>query len=292
MRRKALEMFEIKIMEKAVKKIMPYRFDLSRESINAEKKLAYTASVVTMEQYEAVKKYPFDFIDVPPELILAEKEIFDKDKERIIIKPPSIIKDDEAEKYFDAFAKIRKFGIKRLRAENISALPYMDLFDLHGGYRLNITNSTAADVLCKEGLKTLCVSPELNLAQIRDLNKPLPTEAVMYGHLPLMTTENCVLKNLNKCPCGGKGEIFDRKGKSFPVIKDGESCRSLILNSVPVFMADKSQDLKSAGLSTGQLMFTIEDTAQTDKICSLYFNGGEFDGEYTRLHFYKGVLNK
>ena len=32
-------------------------------------------------------------------------------------------------------------------------------------------------------------------AQIRDLSKAIPLEAIVYGHLPLMLTENCIVHN-------------------------------------------------------------------------------------------------
>ena len=105
-----------------------------------------------------------------------------------------------------------------------------------------------------------------------------------------MITENCVLKNMGGCPCGGVGAILDRKGTRFPVVMDGEACRSVILNSVPLYMGDKKPDLDSTGAAFGRLLFTVETPEACADICRRYLAGGGFDRAYTRLHFYKGVL--
>ena len=49
------------------------------------------------------------------------------------------------------------------------------------------------------GLSTAAVSFELRDQQIRDLKKYLPCEAVVYGRLPLMLMENCVIANSLGC---------------------------------------------------------------------------------------------
>ena len=97
---------------------------------------------------------------------------------------------------------------------------------------------------------------------------------------------------MKKCPCSGTGRIYDRKNKCFYVLRDGQECRNIILNSVPIYMGDRLGDIKSAGVSLGHLMFTIENAAETKEICRAYFDGRKYTGDYTRLHFYKGVLQR
>lgn len=64
-----------------------------------------------------------------------------------------------------------------------------------GDFGLNLTNSRAASELRDLGLCSLTASFELTLPQLRDLSKPLPTEMLVYGRLPLMLTENCLIRN-------------------------------------------------------------------------------------------------
>ncbi|MBQ9347778.1 MAG: U32 family peptidase, partial [Oscillibacter sp.] len=61
---------------------------------------------------------------------------------------------------------------------------------LYGDYGLNVMNGWSADYLREKGLSSVCVSFELHMAQIRDMPRILPTEALVYGRLPLMITEN------------------------------------------------------------------------------------------------------
>lgn len=258
------------------------------KSVAAEMQL--TASVRTLEQWEEVRKFPFVRIDVPLSLLAESAERFMQDLHRVVVVPPVIVSDTRMptvkKRLDDLFAK----GFRHLRAEHLWLAAEKERWILHGGHRLNVANSAAVAQLWESGFDTVCLSAELNLAQVRDIAKPLPTELLIYGHLPLMITENCVLKNMKRCPCDGVGEIADRKGKRFPVVKDDDICRSVILNSVPLYMADKLQELQQAGIACGRLLFTVESAERCRELCQQYQNGTVTDGAYTRLHFYKGVL--
>lgn len=69
---------------------------------------------------------------------------------------------------------------------NLGHLPLARGLDckLHGGWPLNLYNSAALAFWKEQGLSSACVSFELRDAQIRDLSKCLPCEAIVYGRLP------------------------------------------------------------------------------------------------------------
>ena len=55
------------------------------------------------------------------------------------------------------------------------------------------------------GFASATVSFELTFPRIRDLEKPLDCEFIAYGRLPLMITEQCIVKNKFgscRCDCG------------------------------------------------------------------------------------------
>ena len=56
-------------------------------------------------------------------------------------------------------------------------------------------NSQTLKELKKLGVEGATASFELKFAQIRDLSKAIPMEAIVYGQLPLMITENCIIHN-------------------------------------------------------------------------------------------------
>ena len=89
---------------------------------------------------------------------------------------------------------------------------------MRGDWGLNVTNSETLRFLQRAGLRSAAVSFELRAEQIRDLDKALPTEAVVYGRLPLMLTEHCLNKpRRGACRCTEAPALLtDRTGAAFP----------------------------------------------------------------------------
>ncbi|MBE5039772.1 U32 family peptidase [Ructibacterium gallinarum] len=290
LRREAVAALEKKIMEQARKKMYPLSEDLERE---VSMEFRFTASVQTAEQFCAVKEFPFYRIDVPLHVVSEQPELFLEEKERMILSPPVILHDSQRMALAEQLKQLCKMGFSALRAENLGWIQEgKGLFSLWGGHRLNTANSRAMQALKNLGLQAVCLSPELNLAQIRDLKKYLPAEVLVYGYLPLMLTENCISKNLGQCPCPPEGgKLWDRRGKVFSLLRDGDSCRSVVLNTVPLYMGDQISKIKDAGAAYGRLLFTMESPEECRKICSSCLKGEAPAGEYTRLHFYKGVMS-
>ncbi|MBO5364476.1 MAG: U32 family peptidase [Clostridia bacterium] len=277
-----------KEISKAAKKEFspqPLLINLHKEG----KKMQFTASVYTKEQFDAVRDFPFVKIDLPLHLVTVEPDYYLADRERILLTPSVILPDGEYPKTMEAVKGLQKMGFTGLRAENIGSFSLGEGMQIWGGHRLNLANHLALQEIRGLGAETACLSAELNLAQIRDLQGELPTEVLGYGHLPLMVTENCVRKNMEQCPCDGVGVLVDRKGKKFPVIKDGNACRSVVLNTVPLFMGDKLDELRNGRIDYCRLLFTVESAEETEAVCRTYFAGEEYPGEFTRLHYYKGV---
>lgn len=180
-------------------------------------------------------------------------------------------------------------------AQNIGQID-TDGKTVFGGERLNVTNSETVRILGDMGLKKITLSPELNLKEIKQITEKtnVDTEIIVYGRLPVMLMENCIIKSAYKCTKGeGKFTLCDRKGEQFPIICEG--CRNVMLNSVPLYMADKAEDLLSLNVSSLRLVFTTENYDETRHVIAAYQSGlaGKephkvFD-KITRGHFYRGV---
>ena len=284
LRRKAVGRLEEEILSGIRNKRLNKREEKLPEPTEWER--GCVCSVLNMEQYRAVRKYNFKRIYVP--LHLASELVDDKD--RVVISLPVILRGEQRDKCRIELEKLRQRGICKAEISTIDALPLCEGYEVYGSQRLNITNSIASDEYRKKGLSGICLSAEMNLGQMRDIVKSVPAEAVAYGRIPIMITENCMLKNMDKCPCGGVGKIVDRTGTEFPVVRDGDACRSVVLNSVPLYMGDKLEDLKRTGADL-RLIFTTEDADRVNEICEDYFSGiksGEF--KFTRLHYYKSAI--
>ena len=159
---------------------------------------------------------------------------------------------------------------------------------LRGDFGLNIFNSRALLFWREQGLSSATASFELRCQQVRDLNKHLPCEAIVYGRLPLMVTENCVTRCSVGCTHGAGSVLTDRTGAQFPVTC-GYGCRCEIQNSRTLFLADKPE-MHRCGLTYGRLRFTTETPEQCAAVLRRYKDGGDWTpDDMTRGLFYRGV---
>ena len=198
-----------------------------------------------------------------------------------------------------------KKGVTGVSIANLGHLSLVRGFDvmLHGGWALNIYNSAALSFWKKEGLASACASFELRDAQLRDLSKCLPCEAIVYGRLPLMITENCLNANELGCryfkdrpasvPCDGAcataPELTDRRGERFPVLR-AWGCRSEIENGKILYLADKAHDWQSLGLRYACLRFTTESPEECVRMLRAYRGEAvEAPENITRGLFYRGA---
>ena len=173
---------------------------------------------------------------------------------------------------------------------NLGHLPIVRGLDrtLRGDFGLNIFNSRALRFWQEQGLASATVSFELRWQQIRDLKKYIPCEAIVYGRLPLMVTENCVTRCSVGCTHGAGSVLTDRTGAQFPVTC-GYGCRCEIQNSRTLFLADKPE-MRQCGLAYGRLRFTTETPEQCVTVLRRHRQGGDWAPEdLTRGLFYRGV---
>ncbi len=163
-------------------------------------------------------------------------------------------------------------------------------FRLRGDYGLGVYNSQSMKELKRLGFVSATVSFELKLAQIRDISKPIDTEMLIYGRLPLMLTQNCIVKNHSgRCTCENVNRLTDRKGAQFPVVK-AYGCRNEILNSRKLFLADKQKDYRRIGLWAGRLHFTTENARECVQVAERYLDRGPYEpNDITRGLYYRDV---
>ena len=187
---------------------------------------------------------------------------------------PAVIFDLQSDRARELCQKAKELGAKHALVGNLGhiALARKFGFEIHGDLRLNATNNDTVAALEALGVSDIVLSPELSLARMRDVGGE--SAAVVYGRLPLMVTEKCIGRELADCKAcqSGKVTLTDRKGVSFPVLKEWEH-RSLILNSLPIFMADKENALRGAGVSMRHFLFTCETPKEVDAIIEKYKNG-------------------
>lgn len=197
------------------------------------------------------------------------------DKVSGVIIPP-VVFDSEADAVRAMLKLAAKSGIRHALISNLGHIALAkDLgMEMHGDFRLNIFNGYTADVLYSIGFADLIASPELTLPQLRDLG----LAPVIYGKIPLMTLEKCVIRDLYSCEECEKREFLplrDRKGVEFPLTRTFDH-RNIMYNSVPVFMADKSDELTRHRINGGHYIFTNEPSGYAASLlCGKAFNAPE-----------------
>lgn len=161
------------------------------------------------------------------------------------VRMPRVVFDDEMQKCKALLEKAKKLGASVCEISNIGQIKVAKQsgLELFASFGMNVYNSSTVEVLEQEGFGTICMSCELNEAQIRDIKKKENTKlcAFVKGYLPLMVLESCIIKANGTCKNNnvqGCLELCDRIGKKFRVygekrLKDGtKSCRNIIVNSV------------------------------------------------------------
>lgn len=205
---------------------------------------------------------------------------------------PRVIHDSERRKFADMLSAAREMGISDVLTGNIGHIVEAGRkdFTVRGDFGLNIFNSQSLRAVKDLGLRSATLSFELRLEQIRDISKGIDTEIITYGRLPLMLTENCIIKNsMGVCACDNFSGLKDRQGASFPIIR-AFGCRNTLLNSKKLFMADKRQDTGAIGLWAERLLFTTENAMECLSVMRRYLGLGEYvPGGFTRGLYYKGV---
>lgn len=211
----------------------------------------------------------------------------------LAVQMPRIYSDSEQPEIERMLKAVQDAGVSTACAMNIGQIRLLRQmgFVVHGGFGLNVCNGAALEALSAQGITRQTLSFELRTAQLRDIAKPIETEMIVYGHLPLMVFENCAIRRrTGKCTCKeGRTTLTDRMGQTFTLVPEF-GCRNTLLNSKPLFLADKS-DWKKAGAAFGRVCLTTESPARAAEIWNAYLEGHtlDFADGFTRGLYQRGV---
>ena len=205
---------------------------------------------------------------------------------------PRILTDTEIDPVRAALEKLFDAGVNEALVGNLGHvyLARSAGMKLRGDFGLNAFNAQTLDVLKQAGFLSATASFELRLSQIKDMPKPLDTEAIVYGRLPVMVSDQCVIRHsAGHCNCQTPAQMADRMGSVFPVVKE-YGCRNVIYNAHKLYLADKKDDLYSAGLWALRLLFTTESPRECAEVARGHLGLSDYrPNVLTRGLYYRGV---
>ena len=205
---------------------------------------------------------------------------------------PRVITDDQSREVYAALEKLFDYGVNEALTGNLGHvfIARQAGMKVRGDFGLNAFNSYTLRVLQDAGFISATASFELRLAQIKAMAKPIDTELIIYGRLPLMVSDQCIIRqSAGRCNCQTPGQLSDRMGSVFPVVKEF-GCRNVIYNAHKLYLADKRDDLYALGLWGLRMLFTTESPRECVEVAKGYLGLTDYKPNVlTRGLCYRGV---
>lgn len=259
--------------------------------------VSYCAHARTLAQLKVIINYPqvekiyweWNYDDA---LALEALTLCEAAKKPFYIALPYIIKDDMWQDYKEVIKAwntrpitgylVRTYGTYDVIANTTKAV----VLD----YTFNIMNNEAIAHWMQFGVEGINVSMELSKKELKPLRGPL--EKIVYGHLPVMTTEQCILGNYGKCIKNkNKNKSYsleDRKQASWPIITDCKGCKMQLLADKPILNSfGQMQELSS--IHSYRMLFTVETAKLTSQVLECVFNQGQLSTETQQGAFTKPI---
>lgn len=210
-----------------------------------------------------------------------------KRNKKVYLMLPTILRADSSD-YFVSIAK----ELDKVSFEGFVVKNYEELYlteNLFTGKKVILDhnmytfNDVSKSAFFEHGVSGDTVPLELNSREIMHRNN-IGSQMIVYGYYPLMTTANCVHKNIKGCDKKQKLiYLKDRYNKSFAVCNNCKECYNTIYNSLPTMLTKNIGKLKEAGIRSFRYSFTIETPKQIKAVMD------DKVAEYTNGHYKRGV---
>lgn len=266
------------------------------------KNIPSIADPVTIYQVRTAEQLSTELADTRPDYLYVPVEVmmdsFDKVQPFIdrgttpVAVLPRVITDNQVKTIFSMLETLNRKGINEALVGNIGHIKLARKagMKIRADFGMNVFNSYTLDMARRLSFMSATASFELRMAQVRDMAKSIDTELIVYGRLPLMVSDQCIIsRSEGKCNCQNPAQLSDRMGSVFPVVREFEH-RNVIYNSKKLFLADKRDDIYGAGLWGIRLMFTTEGARECVEVAKSFKGEGDYKpNDLTRGLYYRGV---
>ena len=153
-----------------------------------------------------------------------------------------------------------------------------------------VMNKSAYDFWKENGITKFTMPFELTEYEMDGIAKKAGCEFILYTHIPLMVSAQCVRYNTKKCAFSEKKGInekiilTDRKSREFMAINYCKYCYNIIYQKTPLYLKEYEDKLKDKGISKFRYDFTFESIEEVKTVLS-----GKYNGIYDEGHITNGV---
>ena len=154
-------------------------------------------------------------------------------------------------------------------------------------------NQEAIQALVSLGADGFTYPIELTYHECRKLREKLqsiglgelPFELMIYGHLPMMVSANCIQRTSARCDHGNRIlQLRDRMGKDMPVRCYCTYCYNQIFNAEPLVLYDLPDEVRALQPQCLRYDFSVEPAAVVRQVLE-----GAVPRSMTRGHFRHGI---
>ena len=166
---------------------------------------------------------------------------------------------------------------------------YKKKYEFIGNFSLNSFNVNTINIYHNLGIKRVTLSPELNLHDIENIvsieNGHMPLELIVYGNMPIMKMNYCLLGVSNKCyptckmRCSTSNTYYlrDRLGFQFRILPDNVQTVTTIFNSKTTCITHID-----TGINSLRIDLLDETIDEINSIAEAAFKGNKLEGkQYT-----------
>jgi putative protease len=217
------------------------------------------------------------------------------DNKNVYVYMPLILKDTvykDISLILDSITQT--FNIKGFVISHISQIDICKKYNLIniGNYSLNIMNSNTIESLKELGISRFTISPELDRHNVKELSNSCNSEFIVYGKLPVMTLNYCLVGKTNGCSNSCKNScaknkffIKDTLGYEFDIIPNNKSTITTIYNSKIT-----SIDFTKLNLNVARIDFLYETFDEMNLVIKKVREGEKLEGlDYTNGNFNRTV---
>lgn len=216
---------------------------------------------------------------------------------RVFLALPHIFRQDAKKAFHNAYSDIFLPGLDGCLVRNWESFQFLrEEMQTHPNQNLSIRsdsslycfNRLSMDFLKEQQFESITLPVELNQKELFGLAEDC-TEWIVYSHLPLMISAQCIRNTLSAC--SRESEILtlkDRIRKDFPVRNYCDFCYNILYNGTPMILWDKK-----IPAGAYRLDFHLESVQEMNAVIRDALYGIRTrkapDGEFTRGHFNRGV---